>query len=80
MNVKIMATHSCSHRPNLERELEELGIPYELLFVEEHPEAVARYDVRHSPTLIVNDQVVLQGQPAEHELQALFNDMEDRDK
>lgn len=74
MNVKIMATRECTHRPNLEKELNELGVPYELLFVEENPEAVARYVVRHSPTLIVDDRVVFHGQPSEHELRAFFRD------
>ena len=49
MNVKIMATKACSHRPNLEKELTELQVPYELVFVEDDPEAAARYAVRHSP-------------------------------
>ena len=74
MKVKIMATKACTHRPNLEKELTELGVPYELLFVEDNPEAVARYVVRHSPTLIVDEQVVFHGQPSEHELRAFFSD------
>lgn len=79
MNVKIMATKTCTHRPNLEKELNELGVPYELLFVEEHPEAAAHYVVRHSPTLIVDDKVVFHGQPSEHELRAFFRDAGSRD-
>lgn len=75
MNVKIMATRACTHRPNLEKELTELGVPYELLFVEDNPEAAARYVVRHSPTLIVDEQVVFHGQPSEHELRAFFKDI-----
>ncbi|HSH30449.1 MAG TPA: thioredoxin family protein [Thiohalobacter sp.] len=79
MNVKILATRTCTHRPDLEKELDELGVSYELLFVEEHPDAVAHYVVRHSPTLIVDDQVVFHGQPSGHELRAFFENIGSRD-
>jgi glutaredoxin len=72
VNVKIIATHSCSHRPNLERELNELGIPYELVFVEERPELAQRLGLRHSPNLVVDDEVVFRGQPSEAQLRAYF--------
>lgn len=72
MKVKIVATRACNHRPNLERELQQLGVSYELLFVEENPEEVSRYMIRYSPTLIVNDQVVFHGQPTEQELRVFF--------
>ena len=47
MNVRIIATHNCSHYQNLERELKELAIAYEVLFVEEHPEIAQRYGIWH---------------------------------
>lgn len=72
MNVKILATRTCSHRPGLERELQDLGIVYETLFVEEHPEEAARHAIRHSPTMIVDDRVVFHGQPTEGELRDFF--------
>lgn len=73
MNVKIIATRSCSHRPNLERELADLGIPYELVFVEEQPELAQRLGIRHSPNLVVDDEVVFRGQPSEAQLRAYFS-------
>jgi len=72
MSVKIIATKTCSHRPNLERELRELGIAYEVIFVEDRPETIARYGIRHSPNLVVGEQVVFRGQPSEGELRAFF--------
>ncbi len=72
MDVKIIATHGCTHRPNLERELRDLGIPYELVYVEEHPEVAERYRIRHSPNLVVDDEVVCRGQPSEGEIKALL--------
>lgn len=72
MNVRIIATRACSHYPNLERELKELAVHYEVLFVEEHPEVVERYSIRHSPNLVVNDEVVFRRPPTADELRALF--------
>ena len=72
MNVKIIATHTCSHRPNMEKELSDLGVAYEVLYAEDHPEVVARYHIRHSPNLVVNDEVVCRGQPDEGELKRLL--------
>lgn len=74
MNVMIIATRSCSHCHNLERELRDLGVVYELLFVEDHPEVVARYDIRHSPNLVVDDTVVFRRQPSEAVLHELFRE------
>jgi glutaredoxin len=70
MNVKIIATRACSHRPNLERELRDLGVSYQLLFVEDQPEIAERFNIRHSPNLVINGAVVFRGQPSESELLA----------
>ncbi len=72
MKVTIIATRSCSHRPNLEHELRDLGVIYELLFVEDHPEVVTRYGIRHSPNLVVDGEVIFRGQPTESELKRCF--------
>lgn len=49
-----------------------LGMDYELLFVEEHPEVVESYGIRHSPNLVVDEEVVFRGQPSEGELRDFF--------
>ena len=72
MDVLIMATRSCTHRLNLEKELECLHIPYRVSFVEESPDLVQRYNIRHSPNLIVDDEVVFREQPSETALHAYF--------
>lgn len=72
MDVKIVATKACTHCPNLERELKDLGIPYEVLRVEDHPEVAEKYGIRHSPNLLVDGEVVFRRQPSEHELKEFF--------
>lgn len=73
MDVQIIATKSCCHRPNLERELQALRIAYRLVFVEDEPALAARYGIRHSPNLVVDDEVAFRGQPSEHELRAYID-------
>ncbi len=72
MNVMIIATKDCSHRPNLEKELETLNIPYRTYFVEDHADLVEKFSIRHSPNLIVDDEVVFRKPPTEADLHAFF--------
>jgi glutaredoxin len=72
MNVMIVATRTCNHRPDLERELQHLGVEYELVFVEDRPEMVKQYGIRHSPNLIVDEVVCFRELPTEHELREFF--------
>jgi hypothetical protein len=73
MDVMIVATKACTHRPNLEKELEFLHIPYRMYFVEDHPDLVEKFSIRHSPNLVVDDEVVFRKQPTEVELHAFFS-------
>ena len=52
--VTVIATRGCGHRTNLERELRNLGVVYDLLFVEDNPDLVESLKIRHSPNLMVN--------------------------
>lgn len=73
MDVKIIATHTCSHCHGLEQELKKLAIVYQILFVEDHPDIVKQYNIRHSPNLLVDGVVLFRKQPSEEELRTLFS-------
>ena len=73
MDVKIIATRSCSHSQGLQHELRDMGISFEVLIVEDHPDVVATHGIRHSPNILVNDEVVFRGQPTPLELHKIFN-------
>ena len=73
MDVKIIATKACTHRHNLEKELECLRIPYRVCFVEDCADLVQKFSIRHSPNLVVDDEVVFRKQPTEVELHAYFD-------
>ena len=73
MDVMIIATKACTHRLNLEKELECLHVPYRVCFVEDCPDLIQKFSIRHSPNLIVDDEVVFREQPTEVELHAYFD-------
>lgn len=72
MNVKIIVSRGCKHCQDIEHELRDLRIVYEVVYVEEHPEIVARHGIRHSPNIMVDEEVVFRRQPTEGELRAFF--------
>ncbi len=78
MDVMIIATKACTHRKILEKELHQLRITYRTCFVEECADLVQKFDIRHSPNLIVDDEVVFRKQPTETELHAYFDTKEAR--
>ncbi len=73
MDVMIVATKTCTHRKDLERELECLHIAYRVCFVEDCFDLVQKFNIRHSPNLIVDEQIVFRKQPTEAELHAYFD-------
>lgn len=78
MNVFILATKGCNHRPLLEEFLKKLNVSYEVRFVDEHPELVKKYQAHSSPYLIVDGEAVFRGDggqplPTVKELEAIFS-------
>ncbi len=73
MDVMIIASKNCSHCVNLSRELDDIGVDYRILYAESEPELVKKYNIRHSPNLIVDGEVKFRRQPTEHELRECLN-------
>jgi len=72
MDVMIVATRQCGHYPSLAKELEALDIPHRIVFVEDDPELAQKLNIRHSPNVVVDGEVVFRGQPSEAELRELL--------
>lgn len=72
MDIYIIATKGCSHCSNLKHELSDLGYECEIKFAEDYPELVEKFQIRHSPNLVVNEEVVFREQPTEGQLKAFF--------
>lgn len=63
MKILIAATKACPHRPLLENELQFARLPYKVVYFDEHPELLEKYQLKHSPLLIVDEQVESIGMP-----------------
>jgi len=73
MDIKLVVTKTCSHSDNVKRELEDLGLNYELCYVEDNPGLVKEHKIRHSPNIMVDNEIVCRGQVSEGELRSLLN-------
>ena len=74
MNVLILATEDCNHCLNLKHELNILGIKSEVKFAEDNPELVTKYSIRHSPNLIIGEEVIFRHIPTSNELKKYFEE------
>ena len=63
MEILIAATKTCQHRPALEKVLQEVWLPYRVMYFEDHPELFEKYQLKHSPLLIVDEKVESVGMP-----------------
>lgn len=61
MKALILATKTCNHRPQLEIKLKDMNIPYNVKYVEEHPELATRFNIHSSPNIIVDEEVLFRG-------------------
>ncbi len=66
MGIIIAATKTCNHRPILEEQLHDAGLPYDVVYFEDHPEMIEKYHLQTSPLLVVDDKVVSVGLPGEN--------------
>lgn len=73
MDIKLVVTKTCNHCNNIKRELDDLGLSYELCYVEDNPDLVSEYKIRHSPNIMVDNEIVCRGQVSEGELKSLLN-------
>ena len=73
MNIKIVATKTCTHRPKLEEQLQDAGLKYELKYFEDHPELIDVYNLKTSPLLIVDEKVISVGMPNQEKITEIKN-------
>ncbi len=70
MKVQLVVTKTDFNLPNLENEFKDLGINYQVDYIEDHPEIVAAHNLRHSPNIFIDGELAFQRQPSESELKA----------
>lgn len=71
MEILIAATKTCQHRPLLEDVLQNAWLPYKVIYFEDHPEVLEKYQLQHSPLLIVDEKVESIGMPGTDKINEL---------
>lgn len=71
MDILIVATKTCQHRPMVEQELQRANLPYTVKYFEDHPELIEKYQSKHSPLLIVGEKVIARSVPSTAQIQEL---------
>ena len=79
MNVIIAPTKSCRHCPMIKKELRMLGIDSSVHYFEEHPELVEKYNIRNSPIIIVDEEVIFNGMPTISAMEKYFMNRKQND-
>lgn len=49
-----------------------MSVPYELVFVDDHPDCGARYGLGDAPCLVTDDRIVYHGRLSPVDLEAIF--------
>lgn len=70
MRVQLLVTKTDFNLPNLQKELNSLGIIFNVDYIEDNPEMVATYQIRHSPNILIDGELAFRRQPTETELKA----------
>ena len=58
MKIILLTSKTC-HCISVEQELDSLGLSYERHLIEDSPELARRFNIRHCPTLIVDEHQVI---------------------
>lgn len=76
MEIVIAATKTCQHRPLLEEIFQNAWLPYKVFYFEDHPELIEKYQLQHSPLLIVDEKVESMGMPGMDKINELKKDID----
>lgn len=72
MEILIAATKTCQHRSLFEHVLQIAWLPYKVIYFEDHPEVLEKYQLQHLPLLIVDEKVESIGMPGTDKVNELI--------
>jgi len=68
MKVEILTTPDCTNCSVVEKMLDEMKIPYEIIDVTEKPEYLKKYPIYTAPGLVINGKLEFTGVPKKEKL------------
>ncbi len=69
MKVEILTTPDCSNCSRVERMLDEMNVPYDLIDVTKKPEYLEKYPIYTAPGVVINGKLEFTGVPKKEELE-----------
>ena len=75
MNITLLVTRTDYCLPNLECECQNLGLDYHIEYIEDCPEIIARYQIRHSPNIFINGTLAFREQPSPQQLRNYLDNL-----
>ncbi|KFM19714.1 ribonucleoside-triphosphate reductase protein [Marine Group I thaumarchaeote SCGC AAA799-P11] len=69
MKVEILTTPGCSNCSVVERMLDDMKIPYNVIDVTEKPEYLEKYPIYTAPGIVIDDKLEFTGVPKKQELE-----------
>jgi len=68
MDITLLVTKNDFCTPNLEKELNNLGMDYHIEYIENNPELVSAHNIRHSPNVFINGELAFRDQPTPQQI------------
>lgn len=68
MKVEILTTPGCSNCSVVEKMLDEMNIPYNVIDVTEKPEYLEKYPIYTAPGIVIDEKLEITGVPKKSEL------------
>ena len=68
MKVEILTTPDCANCSVVEKMLDEMNIPYEIIDVTEKPEYLEKYPIFTAPGIVINGNLEFTGIPKKEKL------------
>ncbi len=68
MKVEILTTPDCANCSVIEKMLDEMKIPYEIIDVTEKPEYLEKYPIYTAPGIVINGNLEFTGIPKKEKL------------
>ncbi len=68
MKVEILTTPDCTNCSVVEKMLDELKVPYEVIDVTEKPEYLEKYPIYTAPGIVINGKLEFTGIPKKEKL------------
>lgn len=66
--IEILTTPSCENCKVVEKMLDEINMPYDIIDVTEKPEYLKKYSIFTAPGVIIDDKLEFTGIPKKYEL------------